>query len=357
MTEQERFCQDCSECPLTCDEDVEDYIKEGDLYFKLGSKSLGKIRRGKWWKMKDKIIKLLEEVDRPGIPDLINYLCKSDFFTAPASVKHHLNWEGGLALYSYLVYTKYAGLHERYGSLMERDFKFEHVIVESLLHDLCKIDKYKIDDEPASIKQIDYLMSLAEKNNVDFAKLFSDDIFDIITKSFSSELIDWLKNRPDEEPPKYKTNYTYADDNFPFGHGEKSVSILQDFIKLEDREKLAIRYHMGSWEKGLMDSVWDGGKKEDYNRARELYPDVQLLQMADYEATFAEQFMKVGDWLKIYGLYQEYAHDKPFLRDLYKTKELAEKEKNKLSKEFFQMYVGPYFKIKEIEVIEEGDEK
>ena len=115
--------------------------------------------------------------------------------------------------------------------------------------------------------------------------------FNKLTKSFASELIDWLKNRSEEKPPEFKENWTYAEDNFPFGHGEKSVSILQDFIKLEEREKLAIRYHMSSWEDGVL----NGGKSRDFNRAKELYPDVQLLQMADYEATFAEQFMKAGD--------------------------------------------------------------
>ena len=48
---------------------------------------------------------------------------------------------------------------------------------------------------------------------------------------------------------------------------------------------------MGAWEEGIL----NGGKTRDFNRAKELYPDVQLLQMADYEATFYEQFMKVGD--------------------------------------------------------------
>jgi hypothetical protein len=91
--------------------------------------------------------------------------------------------------------------------------------------------------------------------------------------------------------PKYIESWTYADDNFPMGHGEKSVSILQDFIKLEDREKLAIRYHMSCWE----DGIFNGNKSRDFNRAKELYPDVQLLQMVDYEATFRERFMKAGD--------------------------------------------------------------
>ena len=45
---------------------------------------------------KERFIELLRSTGRQGIEDVINYLEKSGFFTAPASTKHHLSLEGGL---------------------------------------------------------------------------------------------------------------------------------------------------------------------------------------------------------------------------------------------------------------------
>ena len=41
--------------------------------------------------MKEEFLKLLRQVKREGIEDLINFLEKSDFFTAPASTRFHGN--------------------------------------------------------------------------------------------------------------------------------------------------------------------------------------------------------------------------------------------------------------------------
>ena len=246
--------------------------------------------------MKDKIIKVLNEVNRPGIPNLINFLKESDFFIAPASVNHHLNWRTGLSIHSWEVKENLQDIVQGYFSIMDNPPSFDNVVIEGIGHDFAKLGKYKIDEEDASDKQLNYLANLINKNKV--KKFYVEDGVltngyqnTKLTKSYCSDLIDWLLNHKEDDMPEFKESWTYAEDNFPFGHGEKSVSILQDFIKLEDREKLAIRYHMSSWEDGVL----NGGKSRDFNRAKELYPDIQLLQMADYEATFAEQFMKVGD--------------------------------------------------------------
>ena len=54
--------------------------------------------------MKEEFLKLLRQVKREGIEDLINFLEKSDFFTAPASTRFHGNHEGGLVEHSMKVY-------------------------------------------------------------------------------------------------------------------------------------------------------------------------------------------------------------------------------------------------------------
>ena len=57
----------------------------------------------------------------------------------------------------------------------------------------------------------------------------------------------------------------------------------------------------------------------------------------------------------VYGLFEEPPHEQAYLLDLYKTKKLAEKDKERLKKELYQPYCGPYFEIREIEVIEGSD--
>ena len=45
-----------------------------------------------------------ENVKRPGADKLLEWLCSSDFFTAPASTKYHCAFEGGLVHHSLNVF-------------------------------------------------------------------------------------------------------------------------------------------------------------------------------------------------------------------------------------------------------------
>ena len=54
--------------------------------------------------MKEEFLKLLRETNREGMENLINFLEKSDFFTAPASTRFHGSEEGGLVKHSLQVY-------------------------------------------------------------------------------------------------------------------------------------------------------------------------------------------------------------------------------------------------------------
>ena len=44
--------------------------------------------------MKEKFLELLKKVNREGINELIEFIEKTDFFTAPASTRFHGNYEG-----------------------------------------------------------------------------------------------------------------------------------------------------------------------------------------------------------------------------------------------------------------------
>ena len=55
--------------------------------------------------MKEKFIRLYQEnITRDGAQDLLDWLVKTDFFTAPASTRFHSAYAGGLVEHSVNVY-------------------------------------------------------------------------------------------------------------------------------------------------------------------------------------------------------------------------------------------------------------
>ena len=88
--------------------------------------------------MKEKFIELLKNTNREGMDNLISFLDKTDFYTAPASTKFHNSFEGGLLAHSLNVYT---ALKELVGDKWPEDT----IIIVALLHDICKINMYKIE--------------------------------------------------------------------------------------------------------------------------------------------------------------------------------------------------------------------
>ena len=88
--------------------------------------------------MKEKILELLEQVERPGMDILIEKLCLSDYFTAPASTKWHRSYAGGLSDHSYNVYILFKDMLNKFKVSIPKD----SIILISLLHDVCKINAY-----------------------------------------------------------------------------------------------------------------------------------------------------------------------------------------------------------------------
>ena len=180
--------------------------------------------------MKDSFIKLLRSTNRNGIEEVINFLEKSDFFKAPASTRYHGNYEGGLLEHSMKVYEIF--IEKVKNSSIEINTPEESIIIIALLHDICKANFYKID-----------------------------------YKNAKNALGVW------EKVPYYT-----VDDTIPYGHGEKSVMMLTEYMKLTNEEKYAIRWHMGFTE-----------PKENYSSlsvAFKKYPVALLLHEADLEATY-----------------------------------------------------------------------
>lgn len=180
-----------------------------------------------------------------GADELLKYLQKSDFFTAPASTQFHGSHPGGLVLHSVNVYERLCGLVNLEQSLND-DPKVQAIAVESIakvafLHDLCKIDVYK----PGT-------------RNVK-----------------NEETGAW------EKVPFYK-----YEDSLPFGHGEKSQYIAGNFIRLSRSESMAIRWHMGPYDAYVKG---DPHGAATLSKAFEMFPLALLLHQADQTATHIDE--------------------------------------------------------------------
>jgi 23S rRNA maturation-related 3'-5' exoribonuclease YhaM len=100
--------------------------------------------------LKYQIDTLLYSTQRPGIEIVIDHLHRKDcenkndiYFRAPASTKNHNNCLGGLAKHSFDVYCEAKAMYENLvksgGNL---SFGMDSIILCSLLHDVCKMDEY-----------------------------------------------------------------------------------------------------------------------------------------------------------------------------------------------------------------------
>jgi hypothetical protein len=186
--------------------------------------------------MTDEFVRIFKSnIERNGSVELLDHLgsSASDFFRAPASTRFHGSYEGGLVEHSVNVYHSLKDYLSRQRAIdvYRLNYTDESIAIVALLHDVCKINSYKVG-----------------KRNV-----------------------------KDESGVWQSVPYYEFKDNFPYGHGEKSVYLIGEFMKLSHEEAFAIRYHMGF-----------SGTEEARNvgEAFRLYPLALALSTADMEATF-----------------------------------------------------------------------
>lgn len=86
-----------------------------------------------------------------------------------------------------------------------------------------------------------------------------------------------MRNTKNSQGEWIKTPYYTIDDPLPYGHGEKSVYIINGFMRLTREESFAIRYHMGF--SGIED-------KNTIGRVFEQFPLAFALATADMEASY-----------------------------------------------------------------------
>jgi len=175
----------------------------------------------------------MNTIQRPGMDRLMEFIEKSDFYTAPASTRFHGAYEGGLLEHSLNVYNCLMKKKSSEGTIWHEllaEVSDESIAITALLHDLCKT----------------YFYTVEYRN-----------------KKVDGE---WV------QVPCYT-----VDDKIPYGHGEKSVMMIEEYIRLKPYERYAIRWHMGPYS-----------GERDWNTlgaAMEKYPLVMALFEADMEAT------------------------------------------------------------------------
>lgn len=87
---------------------------------------------------KEIFLKILREVTRPGVEDLISYLETTDFFDAPASPQLFRNYPGGLVEHALVRYDQAKNIND-YNNL---GFSKDSIILTSLLADINKANYY-----------------------------------------------------------------------------------------------------------------------------------------------------------------------------------------------------------------------
>lgn len=172
-------------------------------------------------------------IHREGADRLLEWLQTTDFFTAPASTRYHCACPAGLVMHSINVYEV----------MMEKHFDPETDSAESfalcaLLHDVCKAQFYKV----------------SSRN---------------------------VKN--DRTGQWEKVPYYVIEDAFPYGHGEKSVFLIERFVRLKPAEATAIRWHMGGFDDAAR------GGNFSISVAYDKYPIAVKLHLADLEATYLRE--------------------------------------------------------------------
>ncbi|MCX7614284.1 MAG: hydrolase [Clostridiales bacterium] len=177
-------------------------------------------------------------IKRNGADQLYTWIAGTDFFTAPASTRFHAAYEGGLLEHSLNVFHNLVARYPEGGG-----YEVESLAICGLLHDLCKVEFYKVS-----------------------------------TRNVKNEAKGCWEKVP----------FYIIDERFPYGHGEKSVFLIERFMSLTAEEALAIRWHMG----GFDSDAKAGGYS--ISAAFSKCPLAVMLHIADLEATYLTEVQNNG---------------------------------------------------------------
>lgn len=174
-----------------------------------------------------------DNIHREGASEFLRWLESTDFFLAPASTRFHSCHEGGLCEHSLNVYHRLAQIYTEESNGNGPDSINETLAICGLLHDVCKANFYKTT----------------------------------------------TRNVKNEGTGRWeKVPYYTVEEKFPFGHGEKSVFLIERFMRLTSEEAVTIRFHMGEFESLRCTS-------DAYSK----FPLAVVLHVADLEATYLDE--------------------------------------------------------------------
>ena len=178
-----------------------------------------------------------KHIKRDGADKLLDYLLNhSDFFLAPASGRRHSAFEGGLCYHSLNTYKRFKNhIIMEYGDNYSNNISDESIAIVSLLHDICKVNTYTVD--------------------------------------YRNQKVDgqWI------QVPYYAYN-----NSLPYGHGEKSVYIINGFMRLTREEAMAINWHMGGFDPRTQAT-------SDMSEAFSRFPIAVLFHVSDLESTYLDE--------------------------------------------------------------------
>lgn len=240
-----------------------------------------------------------EKVKREGAEKLLNYLQKSDFFTAPASSKFHNAIKGGLCDHSLNVYDRVVSLvefekqYERNRLASKASLDLEEMAIEARRKELMTVLLPKLNIEPDKVEKI-VQKEIAEGKFSGGGTIptlldgITDENIAIATLLHDLCKIDYYKlsqrNVKNENTGQWeKVDYYTIDEALPYGHGEKSVYIISGFMRLERIEAMAINWHMGGFDKRVI------GGDFSLSKAFEQYPFATLVHIADIMATYFDE--------------------------------------------------------------------
>jgi len=173
-----------------------------------------------------------ENIKREGADKLLKWIEGTDFFTAPASTRYHCACPGGLVMHSVKVFEVMGEKH------FEEGDSLESFAICALLHDICKAQFYKVS----------------------------------------------YRNVKNEQTGAWeKALYYSVEDAFPYGHGEKSVFLIERFMRLKPAEAAAIRWHMGGFDEAVR------GGCQAISAAFDKYPLAVKLHLSDLESTYLRE--------------------------------------------------------------------
>ena len=185
-----------------------------------------------------------ERVQRDYADAMLEWLEReTDFFEAPSSTKRHGAHPGGLVEHSLNVYRRLRQIAvlETYGTTLAPELAEgveETVAILGLLHDVCKVGVYHTE----------------------------------------------TKRRKNQATGFWEDYQAYVfRDPLPLGHGEKSLYQIARFIRLEDYEALAIRWHMGAYDTAARTDL------RDLSAAMDATPWVWRLHEADMCAAHIDE--------------------------------------------------------------------